>query len=544
MAGKPVKTLRQRVRELMDPHEGHKEPSRAGVAINLCVLACILASLALILVEHLHRGTPGLSELLWAAEVLFTALFTVEYLLRWYGAEDRLSYPLGFFAVIDLLAIVPSYVMLAHALDIAPDFLALRLVRVSRILRLLRLFRLLKFVRHGHLLYRTAVAIRIWAAAVRHQYHLDRLMRLLSWTVLAWVAGTNLLWLTERFLADGTGPYDGYWPSYWNVVVVLVSGMDAEKPVTVPGMIEVVILLVVGICMVGMLTGEIVAIIVRSAERRGKLPLKPPDLRMENHFVVLGRNRHLTNVIRQSLSALSGPHHVLVVATDADQVDQVPGIPAKRVMAMAADPSRAEVLEEACVTSALRVVILSSDCGDEPCSDRDNRALMYALAVAARNRETPLVVELQEEESLRYAAALPSAECIVRHRFGEKLIGQAVLHPGVTSVYRELMTFSGDTNEFYVVDAPRDMVGRTFADVQRHFLEKDDEAILVVGIDWSSGNNRYVRYMLHPAGGAAHGHARHVIGPGDRLIVMAYEMPSFAQVTQEDLWSKTTMARS
>jgi voltage-gated potassium channel len=523
----------------MEPHDGGPDTQRWSIAVNLFIMACILASSVLVIVEHATGGGTGRcpAEVLWAAEVAFTAVFTVEYLLRWYAAPDRLTYPLGFYAVIDLLAIVPSFILLSHVIDIAPGFLALRLLRVARLLRVLRLVRLLKIVRHGNMIFRLMLDLRVWLSAVRDHYHLDRLVRLLAWTALTWVLGANVVWVTESTLAGASTPYSSYWPSYWNVIVVLVSGMDAETPVTVAGMVEVTLLLLAGICIVGLLTGEIVSIIVRSAARRGKLTLKPPGLALSQHIVVLGTNRHLPNVITQIAAALQGPSHLVVVSPEAGDIEQIDAGRARRVMALAGDPSSEDVLREACVSEASRVIVLSSDRDDEPCRERDNRALMHALAVQARAREVPLVVELQELDSLRYARTIPTAECIVRHEFGEKLIGQAVLCPGVTALYTELLTFTDDSNELYVMDVPRFLAGWTFARMQRWFMEHDEETILPVGIDRSAGETRYTRFDLHPDGAE-------VLGPGDRLIVMAYEPPSYTHVTEEDLWSGRTLARS
>jgi len=67
-------------------------------------------------------------------------LFTFEYLMRLTGAKHSVQYALSFFGVMDLLAIVPTFLGLGN-------FTFLKSVRVLRIIRLLRLVRLAKLAK-------------------------------------------------------------------------------------------------------------------------------------------------------------------------------------------------------------------------------------------------------------------------------------------------------------------------------------------------------------------------------------------------------------
>ena len=56
------------------------------------------------------RATHG--ELLYAIEWFFTLIFTLEYLMRLICVGRPLKYATSFFGVVDLLAIIPTYVSL------------------------------------------------------------------------------------------------------------------------------------------------------------------------------------------------------------------------------------------------------------------------------------------------------------------------------------------------------------------------------------------------------------------------------------------------
>ena len=69
--------------------------------------------------------------------LLLTFLFTVDYAIRLYASSNRLTYPFGFFPVVDLLTCVPVYVELGLGTGVA----GLSFFRFARVLRVLRVLR-------------------------------------------------------------------------------------------------------------------------------------------------------------------------------------------------------------------------------------------------------------------------------------------------------------------------------------------------------------------------------------------------------------------
>ena len=545
---RPRPNLRERLDELFQPYRGDPSQPRVVLYVDIAIVVCILASCAVVGIEHFTdpEAHPGLHHVMLIAETVFTLLFTVEYGLRWYAAQKRLQFPFSIHALIDLLAILPSLLMLAHVFGGGgAEFLMLRAVRVLRILRLLRLLRLLKIFRHGYAVYRLAVSIRIWGSALVFQYHLHRLARLLLLASVAWVAGANALYLSETVSADPTGHYvSSYWNSYWGVLVFLISGMDAPEPDSLGARVIVTLLLIVGIILVAVFTGEVVSILVRTAERRGRMALKPPGLKLAEHIVILGRNQHLEKLVHQIFAAFGKRHYILVVSDDAESIPSTGPETHRRVFALAGDPSRDDVLDAANIEDARRVIVLADDRQNGTARERDNVSLMHALATISRHRTIPLVVELEEPESLRYAASLHTADCLVSQHFGEKLMSQAVLNAGVTEIYDELMTFSPQTNEFYRVSVPKDLLGKTFREAQEYFLDHDEEAILPVGVELDGLARAYSDFRLCVGDETGTAHLPdHLLSTDDRLIVCAFERPSFDTRKPEDAWQGDELPR-
>lgn len=114
----------------------HNSDTKFGRIFAFTVQALILISLVTFTLETLPNLTEQQHATLQHIEVIIVILFTIEYILRIYVAEKRLKYIFSFYGFIDLMAVLPFYIM--SGLD-------LRTVRLFRLLRLLRIFKLFKY---------------------------------------------------------------------------------------------------------------------------------------------------------------------------------------------------------------------------------------------------------------------------------------------------------------------------------------------------------------------------------------------------------------
>ena len=107
--------------------------------INDVFAIATVVSVVVIVIETI----PSLSryqDLFLFIEWLTVGLFTVEYCVRWWVTEPKRSYYLSFFGIIDLIAILPTFIGLGN-------FTFLKSARVIRIIRFLRIVRLSKLAR-------------------------------------------------------------------------------------------------------------------------------------------------------------------------------------------------------------------------------------------------------------------------------------------------------------------------------------------------------------------------------------------------------------
>lgn len=113
----------------------------AGRLFDQLIIAVILVSVATVMADSVQAWHTRQQDAFAVAEWFFTLLFTVEYVARLATVDRPLRYAFSFFGIVDLLAVLPTYLAL-----FLPELHALIDVRVLRLLRMFRIFRLTEYV--------------------------------------------------------------------------------------------------------------------------------------------------------------------------------------------------------------------------------------------------------------------------------------------------------------------------------------------------------------------------------------------------------------
>jgi voltage-gated potassium channel len=112
----------------------------AGKWFDVLLILAILASVVMVMLDSVGTIQKSYGPILLAGEWFFTILFTIEYVLRLLSVGRPLAYATSFFGMVDLLAILPTYLSI-----LIPGA---QYLLVIRILRVLRIFRILKLVQY------------------------------------------------------------------------------------------------------------------------------------------------------------------------------------------------------------------------------------------------------------------------------------------------------------------------------------------------------------------------------------------------------------
>ena len=215
-------------------------------AFDLWLIAAILASVGIVLLDSVPAIKVRWHGALYLAEWFFTLLFTVEYAARLWVLRDRMRYATSFFGVIDLLAILPTFLSLLF-----PGSTSLTVIRA---LRLLRIFRILKLVEYSS---EAGVLIQ---ALLRSRRKIFVFIATLLTIVVIFGA---LMYVVE-------GPEHGFTSIprgiYWAIVTLTTVGFGDIAPATGFGRFITSVLIVIGYSIIAVPTGIYTAELARSMQ--------------------------------------------------------------------------------------------------------------------------------------------------------------------------------------------------------------------------------------------------------------------------------------
>jgi len=123
-----------------------------GKIFDVTLLIVIVISVFVVILDSVASLNARFGLAFYYAEWFFTILFTLEYLLRIITTKYPSKYIFSFYGIIDLLAILPTYLSLILT---GTQFFV-----VIRMLRLLRVFRVLKLARYVGASAVLAIALR------------------------------------------------------------------------------------------------------------------------------------------------------------------------------------------------------------------------------------------------------------------------------------------------------------------------------------------------------------------------------------------------
>ena len=234
----PKQNLRERVRIII-----HEADTPAGKAFDVALIVCILASVAVVMlltVPGMERWHNTLLSVEWG----FTIVFTLEYALRLWSVDAPGQYSRSFFGVIDLIAILPTYISV-----IFPGANYLLVVRALRVLRIFRILKLIEYVRGARTIMR---ALRASFAKIT--------VFLLAVVILATIIGA-VMYLVES--QHGTKFESIPKSIYWAIVTLTTVGYGDLTPATALGQFLAAVVMIMGYSIIAVPTGIVTAEMTR-----------------------------------------------------------------------------------------------------------------------------------------------------------------------------------------------------------------------------------------------------------------------------------------
>ncbi len=234
----------------------------AGKLFDVILIGSILLSVTAVMLDSVQSISSTYGPFLYSVEWFFTILFSIEYILRWLCVGRPILYATSFYGVVDLLAIIPTYLSL-----ILPGSQYFLVIRVLRILRIFRVLKLVQYLREAKILMQALRASR-------------RKITVFILTVLTLVViFGSLMYVIE-------GAENGFTSIprsiYWAIVTMTTVGYGDISPNTSLGQALAAIIMIFGYAIIAVPTG-IVTVELTQAVSRNATTQSCPECSAEGH---------------------------------------------------------------------------------------------------------------------------------------------------------------------------------------------------------------------------------------------------------------------
>ena len=239
-----ARTWREKVHQVI-----YESNTPAGKAFDIALLILIVASIIVVMLDSVEAYNKNYSDLFDALEWTFTILFTFEYILRLVCIRKPKMYATSFLGIIDLLAIIPSYLTIFF-----PAANSLLVLRALRLLRIFRIFKLSHFLSEMQFL----------KAAIKSSVKKISIFMLVVLSIVI-ILGSVMYLVEGRQNGFNTIPDS----IYWSIVTITTVGYGDITPVTTLGKFIASIMMFIGYGIIAVPTGILTTEMALAARTRG-----------------------------------------------------------------------------------------------------------------------------------------------------------------------------------------------------------------------------------------------------------------------------------
>ena len=225
--------------------------TRYGKLFDELLLVMIVLSILVVMLESIEGLRDQYGPTFFRLELVFTIIFTIEYVLRIISSPKPLKYIFSFFGIVDLLAIIPGYTAL-----ILPATQPLIVIRSIRLLRIYRILKLYRFIYAGNIL------IQALRSSSR------KIMIFMMFILILVIMLGSIMYVVE-------GATNGFFSIplsiYWAVITLTTVGYGDIVPVTGVGKFIATFIMLLGYSIIAIPTGIVSAelSITRSERKKG-----------------------------------------------------------------------------------------------------------------------------------------------------------------------------------------------------------------------------------------------------------------------------------
>ncbi len=314
------------------------------------------------------------------------------------------------------------------------------------------------------------------------------LLRLAIIAIIISVITTAIIYHFEK---NSTGGLYSLPEALWWMLTILTKTVtgSGDRPETLGGRAFTVILLVIGLCIVPVLSAKLASYMVTRQLREERGLEKVKD---KGHTVICGWNEHIETILDGIIARQEHVEIVLVNSLAPEKMGQVllkyKSIKPKFVNG---DFTSEAILDLANVKQAATVIILS-DTAQGNMASADERAVLGTLSVKTMNPRARVCVEVTAPKAAPHVRRAGASEVIVHGEYDPFMITSAAMSEGIVLAARQLLSYE-DKSCLQQKAIPAEFIGKSFGELAAFFREKQNA--LLVGL-FSMGKTLHAEDVL------------------------------------------------
>jgi len=259
---------------------------------------------------------------------------------------------------------------------------------------------------------------------------------------------------------------------WWAIVTMTTVGYGDMAPVTLPGRLLAILIMLTGIILVALVTGTISSIFTTKRIMEGKGLEK---ISKENHIIICGWNPNILGLIHGFLNSSNNTDIVLINDEPQDKIDSImSGIPKSNVQFVRGDYSIDSILNKADTTRAKYVLILN-----DSSNNQDEKVILTTLTIKKLSPGIRVVAQINDKNKIPFLRRANVDAVLSSDDYNLYMSLSHILDPGSAQAISSLMS-EHSNNSLKSKEIPEKFIGKTFSELHKYYF--DEYGMICLGL--------------------------------------------------------------
>lgn len=278
--------------------------------------------------------------------------------------------------------------------------------------------------------------------------------------------------------------FDSFW---WTVVTVSTVGYGDRFPVTTGGRLLAICIMILGVGVMGTVTGRIASLLLerQMKEEKGLLNYD----RLKGHFIICGWKREMGMLLNEMLGnnpALEPEQIVLINKASPEEISQLRSDERlKNIRFVSGDFIEERNLIRAGVKDAARVLVVADHYTEGNLQQIDSKTVMAVMSIKNINKKAYVCAELLDNKFEKYLKLSHCDEILLSREFSRSMLISAAQGAGTSHVIFALLAHESGA-QITTINLPASLIGRPYEEACTFCATEN--RLLLIGLLENTGN--------------------------------------------------------